>query len=43
MTVDPSLIAILVALCVGIALAAGGLAASLVIEATKGGADTEPQ
>jgi len=40
MNIDPSLIAILVAACVGVALLAGAFAGSLIIEATKGEADT---
>lgn len=42
MNVDPSLVAILVAVSVGVATVAGAFAASLIIEATKGGIDTEP-
>ena len=39
MNVDPSLIAIVVALAVGLATVMGGFAAGLIIEATKGDID----
>ena len=41
MNVDPSLVAILVAVSVGVATVAGAFAASLIIEATKDEIDTE--
>ena len=41
MNVDPSLVAILVAVSVAVAMVAGAFAASLIIEATKDGIDTE--
>lgn len=41
MNVDPSLVAILVAVSVGVATVAGAFAASLIIEATKVGIDSE--
>lgn len=41
MNVDPSLVAILVAVSVGVATMAGAFAASLIIEATKDGVDTK--
>ena len=39
MNVDPSLVAILVAVAVGLATVTGGFAAELIIEATKGDID----
>ena len=41
MNVDPSLVAVLVAVSVGVATVAGAFAASLLIEATKDGIDTK--
>ena len=41
MNVDPSLVAILVAVSVAVAAVAGAFAASLIIEATKDGIDTK--
>lgn len=38
---DPSLVAVLVAVSVGIATFAGAFAATLIIDATKDGSDTE--
>ena len=43
MNIDPSLVAILVTVSVGVALVAGAFAGSLIIEATKAAADTERQ
>lgn len=41
MNVDASLVAMLVAVSVGVATVAGAFAASLIIEATKDGIDTK--
>ncbi len=42
MSIDPSLIALLVAVSVGVATVAGAFAAALIIVAPKDGIDTEP-